>query len=391
MRRILPYELALNEALPWTVYDEYGNLLLREGYVISQQRHLDALFTRGAYVRVDPVEDTEEKAQAQQPHVEQRARVPHKAEPVIARTRRLANSLERLHTDLLAGVMRNDMRMLVIGMAHVVSQACKDDADALLAGLHANRSHSYLVVQQLLGAAIVELLAAEAGVDEATRTSWVCAALTRDVGSIDIQQQLDTQTTALTAEQTTIIRHHPEYAVSILQQMGVKDALWAQTVREHQERCDGTGYPQQLLGAAICEGAKLLAVADSYAAMVTPRPNRSAKVPRQAMQALYVDRETAYTEIWVQRLVRGLTLYPPGSMVVLRNGEQALVRNRQPDVQDMQLWVLQDASGAVMQQPVLRRTSEVDCAIVQPVGLLSSVLNSALDVLAVVGLETVGA
>ena len=229
-RRILAYELALNEALPWTVYDEFGNLLLREGYVIRQQRHLDSLFMRGAYIHVEePDEEDASISPALAPApTAPRAHVPHTSEPVFARTRRLANSLERLHADLLAGVMRNDMRMLVLGMAHVISQACKDDPDALLAGLHTNRSHSYLVVHQLLGAAVVELLASEAGVDPDTRTSWLCAALTRDVGMIDLQQQLDTQTQPLTQAQQVEIRNHPVYAGTILAQMGVKDPVWMQ-------------------------------------------------------------------------------------------------------------------------------------------------------------------
>lgn len=41
MRRVLLSELLLDKPLPWSLYDEHGNLLLREGYVISIPRHLD--------------------------------------------------------------------------------------------------------------------------------------------------------------------------------------------------------------------------------------------------------------------------------------------------------------------------------------------------------------
>ncbi len=373
MRRILPYELALNEALPWTVYDELGNLLLREGYVIRQQRHLDSLFTRGAYIYEQAPDEEVEEAPAA-PVAAPRQRVPHKAEPVFVRTRRLANSLERLHASLLAGELRNDMRMLVIGMAHVIAQACKDDADALLAGLHTNRSHSYLVVQQLLGAAVVEVLASEAGIDEDTRTSWVCAALTRDVGILDLQQQLDTQTRPLTAEQQAEIRCHPAHAETMLGQMGVKDPLWLQVVREHQERCDGSGYPQRLLQDSICEGARLLGLADSYAAMVTPRANRMAQLPRQALQALYAERETAYDSHWVSLMVKSLTPFPPGSMVKLANGEHALVRGRYSLPQDMQVWAVLDSAGAALPSPQLRHTADTSYAIAHSIALRKGML-----------------
>jgi len=372
-RRILFYELALHEALPWTLYDEFGNLLLREGYVIKQQRHLDALFARGAYIRVEEPEEVIEEA----PVVRSEAasqRLPHNAAPVASRCTRMANSLERLHTDLQAGVMRNDMRMLVIGMAHVIAQACQDDADALLASLHTNRTHSYLVVHQLLGAALVELLAREAGIDEATRSSWVCAALTRDVGMVHLPPDTDANSALLQSEQSAEIRLHPTYSEAMLGRMGVKDAVWLQVVREHQERCDGSGYPQRLLKDAICEGARLLAVVDSYAAMVVPRSNRVAKPPHQALQSLYMERETAYDNLWVQRLVKSITLYPPGSMVQLHNGEHALVLKRQSNYKDMQVWAVQNQAGALLRPAQPRCTAQLDCEIEQAVELLPAAI-----------------
>ena len=48
MRRIRQSDLALNKPLPWPLYDADGHLLLREGYVLSIPRHIDALLARGA-------------------------------------------------------------------------------------------------------------------------------------------------------------------------------------------------------------------------------------------------------------------------------------------------------------------------------------------------------
>lgn len=370
MRRIPPNELVLNEPLPWTLYDQHGNLLLREGYVLSASRHMESLLLRGAYVREsEPEDDGDTSVTTAVAAVAHSPKVGHTLEPVFARATRLANSLERLHADLLAGSMRSEMRMLVVGMAHVIGHACSQDADALMAALHTNRGHSYLVVQQLMGAVLTEMAAREAQVDEATRTSWVCAALTRDVGMIDIQMQLDRQTTALTAEQSMIVRHHPVSAVSILEQMGVKDRLWMQVVRQHQERCDGSGYPDQLFSAAIGDGAKLLAAADSYAAMVTPRANRAAKLPREAMKTLYVEREQGYDAPWVQRLIKVLTMYPPGSIVQLANGERAVVRARAMASHTPEVWVVCDATGHTMPAALPRDTSVPHYAVVQPVTL----------------------
>ena len=50
MRRIRQSELQLHQPLPWSLYDSQGNLLLRQGFVLSIPRHVDMLLHRGVYV-----------------------------------------------------------------------------------------------------------------------------------------------------------------------------------------------------------------------------------------------------------------------------------------------------------------------------------------------------
>lgn len=145
-------------------------------------------------------------------------------------------------------------------------------------------------------------------------------------------------------------------------------------MQQHQERCDGSGYPQRLLQDSICEGARLLGLADSYAAMVTPRANRMAQLPRQALQALYAERETAYDSHWVSLMVKSLTPFPPGSMVKLANGEHALVRGRYSLPQDMQVWAVLDSAGAALPSPQLRHTADTSYAIAHSIALRKGML-----------------
>ena len=56
-------------------------------------------------------------------------------------------------------------------------------------------------------------------------------------------------------------------------------------VRAHHERLDGSGYPHQLRGRQIPFGAQILAVADTYAALTSPRPHRPALEPKDALAA----------------------------------------------------------------------------------------------------------
>jgi HD-GYP domain-containing protein (c-di-GMP phosphodiesterase class II) len=57
-------------------------------------------------------------------------------------------------------------------------------------------------------------------------------------------------------------------------------------VRSSHEHFDGKGYPDELAGAGIPLGARIIAVCDAYDAMVSDRPYRRAMPREQALQEL---------------------------------------------------------------------------------------------------------
>jgi len=57
-------------------------------------------------------------------------------------------------------------------------------------------------------------------------------------------------------------------------------------IRNHHERFDGSGYPDGLAGRAIPRLARIVAVCDSYDALVTDRPYRKARTVEDAIATL---------------------------------------------------------------------------------------------------------
>lgn len=57
-------------------------------------------------------------------------------------------------------------------------------------------------------------------------------------------------------------------------------------IRHHHEHFDGNGYPDGLAGRAIPRVARIVAVCDSYDALVTDRPYRKARCPKDAIATL---------------------------------------------------------------------------------------------------------
>ena len=61
---------------------------------------------------------------------------------------------------------------------------------------------------------------------------------------------------------------------------------WGRAVAEHHERWDGTGYPHQLKGNEISRAARIVAVADVYEVMTSPRPYKATMSVAAARQEL---------------------------------------------------------------------------------------------------------
>jgi putative two-component system response regulator len=68
----------------------------------------------------------------------------------------------------------------------------------------------------------------------------------------------------------------------------------AETVLQHHERMDGSGYPRGLLGADIIVEARIISVADVVEAMASYRPYRPAHSTEQAMEEILQNRDTLY-------------------------------------------------------------------------------------------------
>jgi HD-GYP domain-containing protein (c-di-GMP phosphodiesterase class II) len=104
------------------------------------------------------------------------------------------------------------------------------------------------------------------------------AGLLHDVGKIGIRDDVLCKPGPLTPEEEEHIREHPIIGERIISSV-TRLAYLRPGVRGHHERFDGKGYPDGLAGEAIPPIARILAVADSCDAMMSPRRYRPALPP----------------------------------------------------------------------------------------------------------------
>jgi two-component system cell cycle response regulator len=110
-----------------------------------------------------------------------------------------------------------------------------------------------------------------------------------DVGKVAIPDAILGKPGPLTAEEWEFVRRHTIIGERIILAAPAL-ARVASLVRSSHERWDGAGYPDALAGDAIPVGARIVAVADAYAAMTAGRPYRP---PRTADEALHELRREA--------------------------------------------------------------------------------------------------
>lgn len=94
-----------------------------------------------------------------------------------------------------------------------------------------------------------------------------------DIGKIGIPDSILYKPSALTPEETTIMQAHVGIGYELMSRVAFLSSA-AQIVLTHQERFDGTGYPQGLAGEEIPLGARIFAIADTLDAILSDRPYR---------------------------------------------------------------------------------------------------------------------
>jgi len=125
-------------------------------------------------------------------------------------------------------------------------------------------------------ARLVTAIGHQMHLDDKQIQSLKYASLLHDTGKVDIPPEILAKTTKLTNREFDIIKKHPLKGVEILRPLQILRPV-IPIIMHHHEKYDGTGYPSRLKKNQIPEGARIMAVADAFEAMVYGRPYRERK------------------------------------------------------------------------------------------------------------------
>ena len=130
------------------------------------------------------------------------------------------------------------------------------------------------------------------GVDKETRSLALYTSMLYDIGLMVTSEDILKDKTLSPAE-VKALKIHPYITVSLLNSFEFSDEV-KRAIVHHHERYDGTGYPEGLKGEEIPLISRVLAVVDSFNALISERPYRNKLSPQKALQEIKMHSGTFY-------------------------------------------------------------------------------------------------
>lgn len=167
-------------------------------------------------------------------------------------------------------------------LSHFIHQIAESLGNAIDARDVSTRNHSGQVAD------LSRCLAVSAGFSIRQADLIHIAGHMHDVGKIGIPDSILCKKGPLSSEEWKMMRMHPEIGARIVAPIKAMNGSTGinMMILHHHERWDGKGYPHGLKANRIPIGARILALADSFSAMLEDRPYRSRLTLFQAMDQI---------------------------------------------------------------------------------------------------------
>ena len=213
------------------------------------------------------------------------------------------------------------------------------------------RENSALYAHGLAVSALMIALARQMHLDSERAKEAGMAGLLMDVGMGHLPIDVATILDDLTEAEMDIVKTHTSLGHEFLTMGGEFSDEVTRVCLEHHERCDGSGYPQQLVGEDIGLFSRMAAICDTYDSMTSDRPHRPRIDPNTALD-LMRGMEGLFDEKILNQFIESVGVYPIGSVVRLTTGRLALVVDQNvADYTRPRVWAFYDVNSRRVIKP----------------------------------------
>jgi len=194
---------------------------------------------------------------------------------------------KRLAVVRMSGSTRNLARRVEEARTHGIGDEPVVAAEKILALAGALNAHDRLTRGHGERVRVLtDLIAEELGLspDDRDRLRW--SALLHDIGKLTVHPEILNKADQLDDEEWEVIKTHPLEGARLTAPLADWLGEWGNTIAEHHEKYDGSGYPYGLRGEEISLGGRIVAVADCYDTMTTVRSYKTSMSPKSARAEL---------------------------------------------------------------------------------------------------------
>ncbi|RAP75319.1 HD-GYP domain-containing protein [Paenibacillus montanisoli] len=321
MRKVHIGSVKPGEKLARPILQENGTILLGAGVELNQ-RFIDRLAGLGIDMLFidDPLTEGLEPTTAIQDSTRQMASdaifktMNSLMDQPAARGRTIVPELGRTFRKVFGDIMQDLIR--------------REEVMVNLTNIHV--ADSYLFHHSLNVTILAGIMGLAKGYNRNQLEELGMGAMLFDIGMTRLPKEILTKSTALTASERKLMEKHTEEGFNILRAQHDINLLSAHCALQHHERYDGSGYPRKLKRHEIHEYAQIVAIADVYDALTSPRPHRKRYSPSEAIEFLFAAGNTYFDLDLIKLFCKHISIYPVATTVMLSSGQVAVVALNDP-------------------------------------------------------------
>ena len=225
-----------------------------------------------------------------------------------------------------------------IGMLHTkpieAAQQCQTMVHALSSEIQQQGDIAIRLLTEVAGdkaalhpvnVTIISLLLARAmGVQGVDLEDLGMAAFLHDMGKTALPERVRRLEENFSSAEVKVYQDHVNQGVRLAKQMELRPGV-IQTIAQHHELADGSGFPDHLKLDAQSIGARIVAVVNRYDGLCNPSKPGAAMTPHEALATIFAQQKTRFDSATLSAFIRMMGVYPPGSVVQLNDERHAIV------------------------------------------------------------------
>ncbi|OGQ85705.1 MAG: hypothetical protein A2512_10895 [Deltaproteobacteria bacterium RIFOXYD12_FULL_56_24] len=259
------------------------------------------------------------------------------------------NGLNEYQQNLCQGNKSSDLAAINTIAEMIMTSLMADNT--LIRMLFAKKRSDDLTSHQLDMSVVATKMGIVLGYEQNDLRELTLCAMLHDIGMLRVSPTVVMKKGKLEQDELAEIKKHPIYSYEILKESGLP-AVIAEVARQVHERTDGSGYPRGLRADEIHEYASIISLADTFTAMLQPRPQRKRKIPFEIVKEIIERGQGQLSRRLMKVLIDEFAIFPVGLYVQLNTGEIAMVHkaNRLAPLRP-EVTVLTDARGRRLTEP----------------------------------------